>query len=65
VINGNSMKMTKRFSTVIASKWKVLLKTARIAFHYAASVKITIMYILTDALRGVGALWFIHCHCFD
>jgi hypothetical protein len=42
------MKMTKRLSTVIASKWKVLLKTARIAFHYAASVKITIMDILTE-----------------
>jgi len=42
------MKMTKRFSTVIASKWKVLLKTARIASHNAASVKITIMDILTE-----------------
>jgi hypothetical protein len=42
------MKMTKGFSTVIASKWKILLKTARIAFHYAASVKIAIMDILTE-----------------
>jgi len=42
------MKMTKRFSTIIAPKRKILVKTARIASHSAESAKISIMDILTE-----------------
>lgn len=31
------MKMTKRFTAVIASKRDALLKTARVTFHYIMS----------------------------